>query len=532
MNKPADQSQFQPPQSETSQPASQADASQTAASPASADDWELAKASGNSEQSLPHERQPASQSTPRTAAQSASAPSNPGKAAQGQSGESRVPRREAAGNPPAGAPTARPNTQGSKPAQTTTPQQTPPEPPYWSRKRIGITAVAALVLIGGAVWAFSGSSKTPKITYLVTPVTRGTVTLSVSAKGVLAVVDQTDVRAATDGTVATVLVNSGDHVSSGQLLARLTDGDARQDLARAQDDIAYNQANLKQSQASEAQSAAAAKRADFLKQHNAAPLGAYEESQADLNRAGADVARARAQVQMAQGRVQQANVEIAARDVHAPIDGIVLKRNVQVGDAAREHGEPLFTLAGDVSQLKLDAAFPESQLGALRVGQPVEFIVPAYPSRAFAGTLSTLDLLPADNHTDSGDPLIPSERVAYKGVVSVANIDGMLRPGMTATITVITAQAKDVMVVPNTALSFVPPPKPGAKPVPALAPVKAMPGDAKHGRVWTHETNGLRPHDVVLGLSDGRQTQILQGDLKLGDKLVTGSTMAADTDKD
>jgi HlyD family secretion protein len=167
-----------------------------------------------------------------------------------------------------------------------------------------------------------------------------------------------------------------------------------------------------------------------------------------------------------------------------------------------------------VSQLKLAADIPESQLGGVRVGEPAQFTVPALPSRVFPAILTALELWPKKETKDGKDV------ISYPATISAGNPDDALRPGMSANASIITAQARNVLVVPNQALTFSPSPSIAAKyPKPKVSPVAGRPA----GRVWVLNGDDPEPRDFTLGLTDGRITQVVAGPLRAGDKIITST---------
>jgi len=202
--------------------------------------------------------------------------------------------------------------------------------------------------------------------------------------------------------------------------------------------------------------------------------------------------------------------------IFAPIDGVVLDRKVSRGQTvvAAMTTPVLFTLASDLSQMELDVDIDEADVGAVRAGQSASFTVDAYPNRIFAATLIQVRNAP---QTVQGV-------VTYKGVLLVQNRELLLKPGMTATATITAKKLDDALQVPNAALRFIAPDD-----INKAAP--PPPASANEGRVWTEDGKTLKPHDLRLGPSDSRRTQVLGGDLKVGDSVVTDIKTADDKNK-
>jgi HlyD family secretion protein len=194
----------------------------------------------------------------------------------------------------------------------------------------------------------------------------------------------------------------------------------------------------------------------------------------------------------------------------------VLKSDVEPGKyvSAAAGGRALFTLASGVSQLKLIVDVPESQLGGVRVGEPAQFTVPAFPRQVHPAILTALDLWPKKETKQD------KEIISYSATLAGDNPDGALRPGMTANATIITAQARNVLVVLNQALTFTPPPEIESKyPKPTASPTPSR----RVGRVWILNGDTPEPRDITLGLTDGRITEVAAGPLRPGEKVITST---------
>ena len=207
--------------------------------------------------------------------------------------------------------------------------------------------------------------------------------------------------------------------------------------------------------------------------------------------------------------MQQDQTLLSYCTIYSPIDGVVLDRKVSAGQtvAASFSTPVLFTLASDLEEMELDVDIDEADVGQVHTGAKASFTVDAYPTRKFEARLVSIHNAPK---TVQGV-------VTYQGVLREHNPGGLLKPGMTATAEIEAATIAGALLVPNAALRFVPPDdvKKNAPPAPpALNGINA-------GRVWTQDGKTLKPHDVRLGPTDGRETQILIGDLKAGQEVVT-----------
>jgi HlyD family secretion protein len=350
----------------------------------------------------------------------------------------------------------------------------------------------ALLLAMVAVFFLRGG---PPHTYVTKAVERGTLAVNVSATGTLAPRNQVDVGAEVSGRIDKLNVDFNDHVKKGQILALINTDQYLAQLQQAQASLAQAQATLVQSRLTH-------DRYTELEKHNAI-------SREQLNTSTGDLARAVGGVALAQAQVQQDQTLLSYCTIYSPIDGVVLDKKVSVGQtvAASFSTPVLYTLASDLSQMELDVDIDEADVGLVRSGASATFTVDAYPTRVFSAQLTSIH----------NSPKTVQGVVTYQGVLLEQNPGGLLKPGMTATAEIEATTIRDALIVPNAALRFVPPDdvKKNAPPTPPTL------NGINGGRVWTENGKTLKPHDLRLGATDGRSTQIITGDLKPGDNVVT-----------
>jgi HlyD family secretion protein len=280
--------------------------------------------------------------------------------------------------------------------------------------RITLGGILAVLIAGAFLWwSWGGGGSKPA--YVYSKASYGTVTLSVRVAGTLAARDSLDITAPAGGRVLSVLVKSGDRVVKDQVLARLQSDSARNEMLRAETEAAAMQARVAQGAADTTEARAAALRAK-----NDSQPSAYDTAQANLARALARMSELQAQLREAQAQLTAARTLIGSLDVRAPIDGIVLKSDIEPGQyvSVAVGGRALFTLASGLSQLKLAADIPEAQLGDVHVGEPARFTVPAFPKGDFPAILTALDLWPKKETKDGKDT------IAYPATISADNPDG------------------------------------------------------------------------------------------------------------
>ena len=436
-----------------------------------------------------------------------------------------------------------------------------------------VVLTIAIVVAVGTFGAFSTRGN-DKAQYFTAKVEKGNIRAVVEATGTINAVITVQVGSQVSGTIEQLFVDFNSRVKKGQVVAQidpaLFDGtllQATSDLANAQANLAAAKANLEKAQAAAVQA-----KADFERNKGLAADGVVSPQQLDLARANADsavagVTAAQAQITQAAAQVQQkeAAVSVARTNldyttIHAPIDGTVIARNVDVGQtvAASLQAPTLFTIAQDLTKMQVYANTDESDVGMIRPGQQVTFKVDAFPKDTFTGHVEQIRM----------NATVVQNVVTYNTVVDFDNPDLKLFPGMTAYVTIPVASASDVIKIPNGALRYKPDMK--ADEVRALykkygiesaAPSKASTADdtassgaaSKQTRTAEGTMGGgatptrtqrmdvaviwkllpdktLEPVRVRTGITDHTVTevgQVLNGDLKEGDEVVTGSMSAA-----
>jgi HlyD family secretion protein len=369
----------------------------------------------------------------------------------------------------------------------------------FTRVQIALAAGGTVAVIILAWWLLGAGSKQQ---YITGEITRGALAVTVSATGTLAPRDQVDVGSEVSGRIDELYADYNDHVKKGQKLARMNTDQIMAELDQARATLAQAQATLDQDRLTVG-------RYLKLRKSDAVSPQQYDNGIGDYGRAKAGVALAAAQVKADETMLTKATI-------FAPIDGVVLDRKVSRGQTvvAAMTTPVLYTLASDLSQMELDVDIDEADVGAVRAGQGAIFAVDAYPNKTFAAKLIQVRNAP---QTVQGV-------VTYKGVLLVQNRELLLKPGMTATATIMAEKLNDTLEVPNAALRFIAPDDINKQ----APPPPATPNE---GRVWTEDGKTLKPHDLKLGPTDGRRTQILSGDLKVGDQVVTDIKTADDKNK-
>jgi len=363
-----------------------------------------------------------------------------------------------------------------------------------------IVAMAAIGALGVGIYAYERATAESAPAYRLGQVERTSLTSTVSSTGTLSAVQTVQVGTQVSGQVAAINVDFNDKVKKGQLLARIDPTLQRQAVGNAQAGVARVQAQLVQAKAAYDQSKTL-----------------YDEkiiTQTEYDTAKSDYAVAQANLTSAQIALDQARQNLAYTNIYAPIDGVVVDRNVNVGQtvAASLQAPQLFLIANDLSRMQILASVDESDIGRIKPGQPVSFTVQSYPNDSFPGTVSQVRL------KDSTQNNV----VSYTAVVNVKNPGGKLLPGMTATTTFVTDSISGALTVPNAALRF----SPTTATATSAAPARGSRGSA----VWTLDAKNQPVRLAVrTGLTDGQRTQITGKGVTDGLKVVIGASTALGT---
>jgi len=297
-----------------------------------------------------------------------------------------------------------------------------------------IIVLFVVIGIGAGVWFFTAGRASP-VQYQTAQVARGDLTQAVTATGQLNPVVNVQVGSQISGRINKIFVDYNSEVKSNQVIAQIDPSSYQAQVSKAEAEVANAKANLTLAEVQ-------ARRAASLFTNNLI-------SASDQDTAQAQVQQWQAQLQSAQAAVENARVDLSRCTIYAPVDGVVISRNVDVGQtvAASFNTPTLFLIANDLTRMQIDALVSEADIGGVTVGQDVNFGVDAFPYRTFHGKVSQIRYGAITNQNV----------VNYDCVVSVSNNDLKLLPGMTANLSIIIAERKDALKIPNAALRFRPP---------------------------------------------------------------------------
>ena len=356
-----------------------------------------------------------------------------------------------------------------------------------------------------------GGEAAPAIT--AEAVTRGSIVTTVAATGTLEAVTTVQVGSQVSGTVEALYADFNSIVKEGQVLARLDPSLYNSAIEQAEANLVKAQADHDRIRVSLVDAESKLARATELAARELIAANELETAKVARDSIEAQLRSADASVSQARASLEQARVNLAKTVITSPIDGIVISRNVDVGQtvAASLSAPVLYLIAADLSQMQLNASIDESDLGQLADGQPVQFTVDAYPTDSFHGVVKQVRL----------NPVVASNVVTYSAIITAPNPDPKLKPGMTANLTIEVARRDDVLRAPAAALRF----RPTADVLAALGATGA--GASPGATLWTATAEAVVPVPVKTGISDGTWTEILEGAIEAGAPVVTRVTLDA-----
>lgn len=367
------------------------------------------------------------------------------------------------------------------------------------KKALVIAAVAAIATL--AVWLLSGGKKEETITFDTAAVAPANIMNSITATGTIEPVTSVTVGTQVSGIVSKLFVDYNSVVKKGQVIAELDKinlmsqlNTAKTQLATAQSQLNYQTANYNRYKTL------------FEKGLVAAD---------DFDNAKLSYTQAKEQVASAKEEVQRAQTNLGYATITSPIDGVVLSKSVEEGQtvAASFSTPELFTIAQDLTNMQVVADVDEADIGDVKEGERVTFTVDAYPDDTFEGEVKQV----------RQEATTTNNVVTYEVVISAPNADLKLKPGLTANVTIYTAERKGVLSVPSKALRFTPQKE-------TVGKMKIVDVANAKNKVWTIEGNSIVAHKVNIGMTDGTNTQIVGG-IAEGTKVITGLNVMGGEEK-
>ena len=386
------------------------------------------------------------------------------------------------------------------------PQATPPKAhtspfqKYWV-----IAGLSSLLVAAIAVTTWWVLDQRDNIDYVTAQVTRGAVTRAVTATGTVNPELTIIVGAAVSGIIQELYCDYNTEVKKGQVCARIDPRPYQSIVDQRKAELAVAKAQLEKDKANEAYTKFALGRYANLIESHAVSQDVFDNAKNAHDQAMAQIVFDEATIRLRQASLYAAQVNLDYASIVSPVDGTVVSRNVTMGQtvASSFQTPTLFLIASDLAKMQVDANVSEGDIGGIKPGHKATFTVDAYPRRTFEGKVTQV----------RQSPQTVQNVVTYDVVIGVDNSDFALKPGLTAASRIVVDRREDVTRVPNQALRYIPRSLPRA----ALS---------DHARVWVLRDGRPEAVTVVTGLDDGSFTEIVSGDLKPGDSVITAEQVA------
>ncbi|MBI3754002.1 MAG: efflux RND transporter periplasmic adaptor subunit [Deltaproteobacteria bacterium] len=370
-----------------------------------------------------------------------------------------------------------------------------------------IIAILLLAAVGVSVWYFFLKGNNQAVKYKTAKIERGSIESKVSATGTLNAVVTVQVGSQVSGTIKGLHADFNSVVKQGQVIATLDQKTflAQRDQAKA--NLLNAKANLEKSNADLVDKKQKFERSSKLFKEGLTAQNDLDSAEAAYLSAEAQVKSSEAQVEQNRAALELAEVNLEYTIIKSPVDGIVISRNVDIGQtvAASFQTPTLFTIAKDLTKMQVDTSVDEADIGTVKLGQEAKFTVDAFPELVFKGVVSQI----------RNAPIIVQNVVTYDVIIEVANKELKLKPGMTANVSIVTAHKEDVLKVPNAALRFKPKEQEDAG--------QKLAREEKGQKIWLLSGGQLKPVSIKTGISDGAFIEIKEGDVKEGDEVILES---------
>jgi len=368
------------------------------------------------------------------------------------------------------------------------------------KKIVIISGILIVIAIAGFI-LFRGNGNEPK--FRTDKIIRGDIEMAVTATGTVNPVTTVLVGTQVSGTIKELYVDFNSPVKKGQLIARIDPALFEAQVNQAKANFLSAKANLEKAGATLVDAKRTMDRNKELFSKNLVARSDLDTAETNYETANASVSAAKSQVAQAEAALNLAETNLRYTKIVSPVDGIVVSRNVDVGQtvAASFQTPTLFTIAQDLTKMQIDTSVDEADIGKIKVGQDVEFTVDAYPDVTFKGKVWQI----------RNAPITVQNVVTYDVVINVDNPEFKLKPGMTANVSIIVSIKKDVLKISNVALRF----KPAEKGKSAV--------QQKGSGVWILEQGNPKRVPISIGISDGNYTELVSGGIKEGQELIVES---------
>ena len=368
--------------------------------------------------------------------------------------------------------------------------------------------IGGIILIAVAATAFFLSrNKGGEIKFRTEKVVKGEIEMTVTATGTVNPVTTVLVGTQVSGTIKNIYVDFNSSVKKGQLIAQIDPALFEAQVNQARANLFSAKANLEKAEATLIDAKRTMDRNKELFSKNLVARSDLDTAETNHETAKASVSAAKSQVAQTEAALSLAETNLYYTKIISPVDGIVVSRNVDVGQtvAASFQTPTLFSIAQDLTKMQIDTNVAEADIGKVKVGQDVEFTVDAYPDSTFNGKVRQV----------RNAPITVQNVVTYDVVINVDNPEFKLKPGMTANVSIIISIKKDVLKIPNASLRF----KPDEK-------VKTV-AQQKGAGVWILEQGKPKRVPISTGISDGNYIELVSGEIKEGQELIVESLTKA-----
>ena len=360
-----------------------------------------------------------------------------------------------------------------------------------------------VLVIGAVLFAVFGRgvfSRKEGVNYDMAPVERRDISSFVTAIGNVSAVTTVEVGTQVSGTIREIYADYNSTVHKGQIIALIDPTTFEAQVEQAKANLMHAKAGLQRAQATLADAKRNLDRQKMLWERDLIARSDLDSAQTNYDLAVAGVSEADANVLQAQASLKKVETDLGYTRIYSPVDGIVVSRDVDAGQtvAASFQTPTLFTIAQDLTKMQIETNVDEADIGNVREGLEVTFTVDAYPNAVFSGRIKQVRIASS----------VVENVVTYPVIIDVSNPDLMLKPGMTANVTIITDKKEKVLAVPSAAFRYRP---------------SAYEGELLRGRVlWVLEEGRPLPVQVETGITDGAYVEIKSDDLKEGDRVIIG----------
>jgi HlyD family secretion protein len=390
----------------------------------------------------------------------------------------------------------------------------PPSPPTddvrsrWRLLKWPLVFLVCVVVAAGALLTKGGSAAAE---YVTAPAVRGDIVRTTVASGMVNPVETVQVGSYVSGRIQDLLCDYNTQVVKGQSCAKIDPRGYQAMVDQSAAAVSTAKAQLSKDQAQLAYAKVTYERNLALLNRNVVSQDATDNALNAYKQTEAQVALDQAAIAQRQAGLESAKVNLDYTDIVSPVDGTVVSRSAAIGQTVTANFQTptLFLIAKNLKQMQVEANVSEAEIGAVRQGQNATFTVEAFPGRMFSGKVTQIRQA----------PVAVQNVISYDVVISADNSDLALKPGMTATAHIVTAERHDVLRIPEAALRFAPK---------GYAVDHASAGERIGGLVWVERKSGLEPIAVQLGLADGDEIEVTHGAIEPGDQVVTGLCRAGE----